>query len=40
MDCSDSVAEIVAAIFLSMLPVLTVFIVAQNFVIEAVSRSG
>jgi len=35
-----SVSVIMAAIFLSMVPALIVFLVAQNFVIESMARSG
>ena len=33
MDCSSRVAEVMAVIFLSMVPVLTVYLVAQNYVV-------
>jgi len=37
---SGSIAEILAAVFLSILPVLAVFLLAQNYVIKSMSRSG
>lgn len=37
---TGSIAEILASVFLSILPVLAVFLLAQNFVIESMSRSG
>jgi len=37
---SGSIAEILAAVFLSILPVLAIFLLAQNFVIESMSHSG
>jgi len=35
-----SISVIMAAIFLSVLPILIVFVVAQNFVVESLARSG
>jgi len=37
---TGSIAEILAAIVLSMVPIMIVFLVAQDYVIEAMSRSG
>jgi multiple sugar transport system permease protein len=37
---SGSISEIMAAIFLSMVPALIVFLVAQDYVIESMARSG
>jgi len=37
---TGSIAEIMASVFLSIVPVLAVFLLAQNFVIESMSRSG
>jgi multiple sugar transport system permease protein len=37
---TGSIAEILASVFLSIMPVLIVFLLAQNFVIESMARSG